>query len=76
MPTIMSTAVRNWATRSSTMRRSLREAETAMIVQTVSADRATMLVSLVRIFRRLSRLIFDLPGEKRPHRKYQVLLYQ
>jgi hypothetical protein len=58
------------------MRRSLREAETAMIVQTVRADRATMLASLVRIFRRLSRLIFDLPGEKRSHRKYQVLFYQ
>jgi hypothetical protein len=58
------------------MRRSLSEAETAMIVQTVSADRATMLASLVRIFRRLSRLIFDLPGEKRLHRKYQVLFYQ
>ena len=36
-----------------------------MIAQTAVADRATMLASLVRIFKRLSRLIFALP-EKNP----------
>jgi hypothetical protein len=45
------------------MRLRFSEAEAAMIVQTVSAERATMLANLVRIFRRPSRLIFDLPGE-------------
>jgi hypothetical protein len=35
-----------------------------MIPQTVNADSTTMLASFVRIFKWLSRFIFDLPGEK------------
>src|SRR3977135_2766225 len=64
MPYSRSTAARSCATRSSTIRLSLSEAETAMIPQTVNADSTTMLASFVRIFKWLSRFIFDLPGEK------------
>src|SRR5882762_9814478 len=61
MPTIMSTAVRIWATRSSIMRLWLSEADTATVANTVSAARTTMLASLVRIFNRLSRFIAETP---------------
>src|SRR5665213_423706 len=64
MPNSWSTAVRNWAIRSSRMRLWLSEADSAMIAQTVSADSATMLASLVRIFNRLSRFIAT-SGEQR-----------
>src|SRR3984885_672789 len=57
MPAMTSTAARNCATRSSSMRFSLSEAVRAMIAQTASPYRATMLASLVRIFHRLSRFI-------------------
>ena len=43
--------------RSSSMRFWLSEADTAMIAQTEMAETTTMLASLVRIVKRLSRLI-------------------
>ena len=52
-----------WMMRSLIMRLSLMAVEIAMIAQTVSAPRATMLASLVRIFKWLSRFISPSGGK-------------
>src|SRR6202795_137250 len=70
---IISAAACSCAIRSSNMRRSLSEAESAMMAQTVSADSTTMLASFVRILKRLSRPISTLQRIPRKAR-YQYFL--